>query len=100
MSEMQHGNPPEAIINACASLLGMTPDELKTKLATKAGSREEPIKLLNRKEAAALLHVSTKTIKEWTLSGRLPQLKFGHRTSRYKLSDIRKFMDDNSKPAA
>ena len=91
---MQHNNPPEAIINACASLLGMMPDELKAKLAPKAGSKE-PVKLLNRKEAASMLHVSTKTIKEWTLSGKLQQIKFGHRTSRYKESDVLAFLEQH-----
>jgi excisionase family DNA binding protein len=55
--------------------------------------------LLTVEETAALLKVSTETLKEWRLAGEGEGPKFmrlGHRTMRYRRSDIAKWMDERA----
>ena len=47
-------------------------------------------KMLSRQEAAAYLNITPKMVKMLTLSGKLPVSRFGHRTVRYKQSDLNK----------
>ena len=52
-------------------------------------------RLLTRKEAAAYLNISEKTLASWACSGRyrLPVIKIGDRLARYRKSDLDALVD-------
>lgn len=55
--------------------------------------------LLTVEETAALLKISTETLKEWRLNaeGEGPKfLRLGHRTVRYRRSDVAQWMDERA----
>ena len=55
-------------------------------------------KLISIKEAASFLSVSTKTLRRWDESGRLPAIHIGKRGDRrYKEDDILKFIAKHEK---
>lgn len=53
--------------------------------------------LLTVDETAALLKISVEQLKEWRMRGEGPKiLRLGHRTVRYRRSDIRAWMDEQA----
>lgn len=89
---------PDAILAAAAGLLQMTVEELKAALA-RTEEPKEPEKLLTRKDAAAMLRVSTKTIQTWDRIGKLTPVKLGYRSLRYRQSDLQRLLDGSGKAA-
>lgn len=56
--------------------------------------RVEEIQLLTRDQVANKLEVSTRTIRRWEQSGRLPCVKMSKKIIRYRLCDIKKLMEE------
>jgi predicted site-specific integrase-resolvase len=52
------------------------------------------MRLLSRRKAAELLHVSTKTLFRWERAGRLKAIKLNSRTTRYFEHDVEKLISD------
>lgn len=48
--------------------------------------------LLNAQGAADYLGVHLQSIREWVREGVLPQVRFGHRTVRFRRSDLDAFI--------
>lgn len=57
-------------------------------------------RLLREQEAASYLGISGWTIRRWRLSGRIPAIRLGHRTIRYRESDLKQFLLTNTSKAA
>lgn len=55
--------------------------------------------MLRPKDVAELLGVEESTLKTWRSSGRvaLPFLRLGHRTVRYRLEDVQRFIEERSR---
>jgi predicted site-specific integrase-resolvase len=47
---------------------------------------------LNRREVAALLRISEKTLCRWIKTGRVPEINLSRGIKRYRLRDIDAFM--------
>jgi excisionase family DNA binding protein len=55
-------------------------------------------RLLDVREAAALLGLKPSTLYEWAYERRIPSVKLG-RVLRFRLSTIEKLIDDSERPA-
>ena len=53
---------------------------------------KDPDRCLNRREVAALIGVSPKTIIRWVKTGKLPEIDLSPGIKRYKLQDIEALM--------
>jgi excisionase family DNA binding protein len=51
-----------------------------------------PPAFINRKELAAQLGVSDRTIRNWQNQGLVPAIKIGKRTVRFSLTDVTTFL--------
>jgi excisionase family DNA binding protein len=51
-----------------------------------------PPVFINRKELAAQLGVSDRTIRNWQVQGLVPAIRIGKRTTRYCLNDVAAFL--------
>lgn len=56
-------------------------------------------RLLNAKEAAALLGVKPATLYQWAYQRRIPVVKLFDRSLRFRLSTIEKLIRDSERPA-
>ena len=57
--------------------------------------------LLTRGEAAQFLCMRPQTLAVWAMEGRhLPVVKIGSRMVRYKLADLRAYVENQTTPAA
>jgi excisionase family DNA binding protein len=56
--------------------------------------RVEEKQLLTRDQVAKKLEVSTRTIRRWEQSGRLPCVKISDKIIRYRLNDLNKLMNE------
>ena len=56
--------------------------------------------LINTVEAAARLRVSTRTIREWAHSGKLPAIWLSTRSLRFEAHEIQALIDEHSKVAS
>jgi excisionase family DNA binding protein len=52
-------------------------------------------RILTKKQAAELLHITTRTVEDWMKRGLLPYLKIG-RTVRFKEDDLMRHLNDYS----
>jgi excisionase family DNA binding protein len=50
--------------------------------------------ILNRSEVAVLLQVSDRTIDRWAAEGRLHRIRLSPRTTRYRLDDVQRLVDE------
>jgi excisionase family DNA binding protein len=46
--------------------------------------------LLTTKQVAELLQVATDTVRRWRYAGKIPFVRLGHRTVRYRREDVQK----------
>jgi excisionase family DNA binding protein len=51
-------------------------------------SSRTPSSYLRKAEIAKLFGVSTRTIENWTASGRIPVYRFGARLNRYRIGEV------------
>ncbi len=58
-----------------------------------AGESDE---LLTAAEAAELLRVAPRTVYTWGLEGVLPRVILAPHTIRYRMSDVRKFIEERT----
>ncbi|MBI3782093.1 MAG: helix-turn-helix domain-containing protein [Deltaproteobacteria bacterium] len=56
-------------------------------------------RLLDVREAAALLGLKPTTLYQWAYERRVPAVKLFGRALRFRLSTIRKLIDDSERPA-
>jgi len=56
-------------------------------------------RLFTVKETCALLGVTALTLERWAASGRLPRVKLGPRTARYRADDIEVLIESESRRA-
>lgn len=56
-------------------------------------------RLLDVKEAAAMLGLKPSTLYAWAYERRIPAVKLFGRALRFRLSTIQKLMDDSERPA-
>ncbi len=59
----------------------------------------EADELLDIHEAAKLLALKPATLRRWTFTRRVPFVKLGLRSVRYRRADLEKFIADGAKPA-
>jgi excisionase family DNA binding protein len=62
---------------------------IKTRCMT---THTAPPAFINRKELAAQLGVSDRTIRNWQNQGLVPAIKIGKRTVRFSLTDVTTFL--------
>lgn len=61
----------------------------------------KPSDLLDEKEAATYLNLSTKTLRNWRATKEGPAaLKIGRRAIRYRVADLEAFIDASTKAVA
>jgi len=53
-------------------------------------------KLLTEPEAAVYLGLSNWTVRKWRIEGKLPAIKIGWRSIRYRLTDLEQFLKRNT----
>jgi excisionase family DNA binding protein len=56
--------------------------------------------ILNRSEVAVLLQVSDRTIDRWAAEGRLNRIRLSPRTTRYRLDDVQRLVEECQSVAA
>jgi excisionase family DNA binding protein len=54
--------------------------------------------LVTNREAALLLRCTTRQLEQWRADGRLQHVRLGHRSVRYRLSDLGDFIDSHVRP--
>jgi len=53
-----------------------------------------PGALLSAKEVAVWLSIDVRTVRRWTVAGKLPPpIRLGRRSTRWRAGDIQKFLD-------
>jgi excisionase family DNA binding protein len=71
-------------------VVAINADEASTASKSSAFDRNEsiPKRLLSKRELAAVLGVSQRTIENWLAQKRIPQLKFSARLTRFNLPKV------------
>jgi excisionase family DNA binding protein len=54
-------------------------------------------RLLTSREAALLLRCTVRQLEHWRADGRLPHVRFGHRSVRYRLTDLAEFIERHAR---
>jgi excisionase family DNA binding protein len=62
-------------------------------------SNDNQDRLLSEPEAASFLGLSTWTVRRWRLEGKLSAVKMGHRSIRYRQSDLELFLKKSTTSA-
>jgi predicted DNA-binding transcriptional regulator AlpA len=57
----------------------------------------DDLRVLDSRDAAAALGISSRTLFRLTVAGRLPVVRISRRCLRYRLSDLRAFIDAGQK---